>query len=237
MVNDGMTIISNGMFVTGGMTVYGSAYFQTPGPITYSDRRLKTRIQQLDTPLHKVSKLRGVYFSWIPDEESGLALDDRRHVGLIAQDVQAVLPEVVQEMGALAQGQGQGQGSYLGVNYAEMVPLLLEAIRELDERTSSLSAPLSATMSPPSPLSSPLFLSTPQSKSQSTSLLHTLDSPVSDSALSEHRINTYEPVPLASTCDRDELLRSIQQLKDLLSRLEKENELLLMVTLPIMDDE
>ena len=133
-----MTIISNGLFVTGGMTVYGGAYFQTPAPVTFSDRRLKTRIEQLEKPLSKVSQLRGVYFSWVSDEESGLTLDERRHVGLIAQDVQAVLPEVVHEMSAVTP---HGE-SYLGVNYAEMVPLLLEAIRELDERTSSLRAPV-----------------------------------------------------------------------------------------------
>jgi hypothetical protein len=60
---------------------------------------LKTNIQQLEEPLYKVSKLRGVYFSWIKEQESGIYFDDRRHVGLMAQDVQAVLPEVVQELG------------------------------------------------------------------------------------------------------------------------------------------
>ena len=151
-----MTIISNGLFVTGGMTVYGGAYFQTPGPVTFSDRRLKTRIEQLERPLSKVSQLRGVYFSWVSDEESGLTLDERRHVGLIAQDVQAVLPEVVHEMSEVT----PGRASYLGVNYAEMVPLLLEAIRELDERTSSLRArPSSASSSPRTSLASELPLS------------------------------------------------------------------------------
>jgi hypothetical protein len=61
--------------------------------------RLKTNIQQLEEPLHKVSKLRGVYFKWNNEQESGLHFDDHRHVGLMAQDVQAVLPEVVQELG------------------------------------------------------------------------------------------------------------------------------------------
>ena len=75
--------------------------------------------------------------------------DGRRHVGLLAQDVLRALPEAVTAMGspwrrsvpAQGQGQGQGQGDgsdfseYLGVSYADVVPLLLEAVKELEVRT------------------------------------------------------------------------------------------------------
>ena len=198
-----MTIISNGLFVTGGMTVYGGAYFQTPAPVTFSDRRLKTRIEQLEKPLSKVSQLRGVYFSWVSDEESGMTLDERRHVGLIAQDVQAVLPEVVHEMSAVTP---HGE-SYLGVNYAEMVPLLLEAIRELDERTSSPQIP-------------GLHLTTRvnQREKSSDSRNH------SDKSLYLASLRTQS----APQCDRNELLQAINQLEALLGSVEAETERLLL---------
>ena len=82
----------------------------------------------------------GVYFSWKQDKEtetSGLIFDTKRHVGVIAQDVQKVLPEIVHELSSSS----TSSKKYLGVNYVEMVPLLLEAIRELDIRTSSMIIP------------------------------------------------------------------------------------------------
>ena len=50
-------------------------------------------------------------------------------IGVLAQDVQKVLPEIVDEI--------EG-GKYLGVDYPALIPLLIEAIRELDDRTSLL---------------------------------------------------------------------------------------------------
>ena len=57
-------------------------------------------------------------------------------MGLIAQNVRDILPEVVHNI----------EGSeYLGVNYVEMIPLLVEAIRELDERTKSASIDITSS--------------------------------------------------------------------------------------------
>jgi hypothetical protein len=127
----GMTIHHGGLQVTGGLTVYGGVYVQDTGiistaGITTSDQRLKTDIIPLPSPLSKVSKLRGVYFSWIKDGPDDLKFDDRRHVGVLAQDVQEVLPDAVDEIHG---------GKYLGVDYPALIPLLIEAIKELNERT------------------------------------------------------------------------------------------------------
>jgi hypothetical protein len=128
VVTGGMSIDEGGLIVTGGMTVYGNTWYQY-NPTVASDARLKTDIEPLEDSLAKVSKLRGVYYSWIQDEASGLTFDTDRHVGVLAQDVQAVLPEIV----ASAYG-----GRYLGVKYPELIPLLVEAIRELDARTQNV---------------------------------------------------------------------------------------------------
>ena len=68
-------------------------------------------------PLDKLSKLQGVYFDW--DEEHGGAHD----VGMIAEEVGAVLPEIVQyeENGVDA----------IGMDYSKMTPLLVEAVNAL----------------------------------------------------------------------------------------------------------
>ena len=50
-------------------------------------------------------------------------LDNRRHIGFLAQDVQKVVPEAVSEM---------HRDRYLGVDYAALVPVLVGALQELD---------------------------------------------------------------------------------------------------------
>jgi hypothetical protein len=127
-ITGGMTI-SGGIWVEGGITVNTDGITSTPG-VTTSDQRLKTDIIPLPSPLSKVSKLRGVYFSWVKDEPNGLKFDDKRHIGVLAQDVQSVLPETVDEIAG---------GKYLGVDYPALIPLLIEAIKELNTRTSTMS--------------------------------------------------------------------------------------------------
>ena len=94
-----------------------------------SDLRLIKQIQPLSNSLAKINKLRGVYFSWKVDEISDLSADEGRHIGVIAQDVQQVLPEVVSEING---------GKYLGVDYTALIPVLLESIRELDIKNKAL---------------------------------------------------------------------------------------------------
>jgi len=58
-----------------------------------------------------------------------MKFDERRHVGLFAQDVQAVLPEAVSPI---------LNGDYLGVNYSDLVPVIVEALKELETKISNL---------------------------------------------------------------------------------------------------
>ncbi len=92
---------------------------------TRSDKRLKERIVLIDNALDKVSKLKGVTYTL---KETG-----ERKTGLIAQDVEAVLPEAVFET----------PNKYLGedakhVYYGETVGLLVEAIKELKAEVDEL---------------------------------------------------------------------------------------------------
>jgi len=124
IVAGGVSVSSGGVFVTGGMTVYGDIKVSTTISTIPSDRRLKTNLAPIVGALHKVSRLNGVYFNWITNEPSGLSYDRDRHIGLIAQEVQAVIPEAVSPV---------EEGKYLGVDYVSMIPVVIEAIRELDE--------------------------------------------------------------------------------------------------------
>lgn len=90
--------------------------------VATSDRRLKTNLMPIQHALKKVSKLNGVYFHWIQDEMYGMAFDQNRHVGIIAQELEQVLPEAVFK-----------SNDFLTVDYQAIVPLLIEAIHELEE--------------------------------------------------------------------------------------------------------
>jgi hypothetical protein len=98
-------------------TLSGGGNFTVNGNVTaFSDERLKSNIKTIDNALEKVSKLRGVSFD--KDGEKG--------IGVIAQEVQKVLPEVVLE------------GEYLSVAYGNIVGLLIEAIKEQQEQIEDL---------------------------------------------------------------------------------------------------
>merc|ERR1711907_225840 len=118
--------------ITGGVTVHGNLYadaLYNPTLVADSDRRLKTNVEPLLNPLEKISKLQGVYFSWRHEGEyEEYNYDDKRHVGLIAQNVQDVLPEVIESI---------HDDKHLAIRQLELIPLLVEGIRELDNRTNT----------------------------------------------------------------------------------------------------
>jgi hypothetical protein len=95
-------------FYAGGAgTNYGAA----------SSRRWKSNIALIDTPLEKLANVRGVYFDW--DAEHG----GHRDVGMIAEEVGKVLPEVVQYE--------QNGVDASGMDYSKLTPLLVEAVKAL----------------------------------------------------------------------------------------------------------
>jgi len=91
-----------------------------------SDERLKDNIEVIPDALNKISKLRGVSFDWNNKQD----VHEGHDIGVIAQDVQAVLPELVQER---ADG-------YLAVKYEKIVALLIEGIKELKDENKELRA-------------------------------------------------------------------------------------------------
>ena len=83
-----------------------------------SDRKLKENIQVVPNALDKVEALNGVTFDW--------KRDGTPSAGVIAQEVQEVLPEAVKEVTPL-----KGGDSHLSVNYHALTSILIEAIKEL----------------------------------------------------------------------------------------------------------
>lgn len=100
-----------------------SGNFTARGNVTaYSDLRLKSNVKTIDGALEKVKKLRGVEF-----DKAG-----RHEIGVIAQEVQHIIPEVVLE--------GTDDMKILSVAYGNLVGLLIEAIKEQQTQIDELKA-------------------------------------------------------------------------------------------------
>jgi hypothetical protein len=97
-----------------------------------SDERLKNITGKIENALDKVGQLRAAKFTWKADT------DNKPQVGLIAQDVQAVLPEVVNSSAYIMDDDTE----YLGINYDQVVPLLVASIQELKAEVDALKARL-----------------------------------------------------------------------------------------------
>ena len=106
----------------------------------YSDRRLKTVKHTINNALAKVDKLSGVIYTQNTLAETFGYNDYNDQVGVIAQEVQAVLPEAVKiaPFDMAEDGSSKSGENYLTVQYEKIVPLLIEAIKELNQTVVSL---------------------------------------------------------------------------------------------------
>lgn len=111
----GIDASGNGRFI-GDVVAYSS-----------SDARLKENLEVIPNALDKVSSLTGYTFDWNDKQTAYEA--GKRDVGIVAQDVEAVLPEVVVD---------REETGYKAVNYEKLVPLLIEAIKELKAEVETL---------------------------------------------------------------------------------------------------
>tara|TARA_Y100001937_G_C7091116_1_gene317797 strand:- start:130 stop:1344 length:1215 start_codon:yes stop_codon:yes gene_type:complete len=96
-----------------------------------SDIRLKENINPIQDALFKVRQLQGIEFDWKEldeDEKKKIHSHEGHDVGVIAQEVEKVLPEVVQKR----------ENGYKAVKYEKMIPLLIESIKEQQEQIEEL---------------------------------------------------------------------------------------------------
>ena len=114
------------------LTVDSSGNLTASGNVTaYSDERLKKDIVTIDNSIDKIKAMRGVYYKEIET--------DRLRTGVIAQEVEKVLPEVVMDVEETNPETGETT-STKSVDYGNMVGLLIEAIKEQQDEIERLRA-------------------------------------------------------------------------------------------------
>lgn len=119
--------LSGGLTISTGNLALSSGNLSVTGTITasgditaFSDARIKTNVETINEAVYKVTQLRGVQYV--------SRLDMREHIGVIAQEVERVVPEVV-----LTHENGSKS-----VAYGNLVGLLIEAIKDLNKRVVEL---------------------------------------------------------------------------------------------------
>jgi len=115
-ISDGNMSFQGNLSVNGNITASGTV-------TATSDERLKENIEVIPNALEKVSKIRGVTFTRNDQEDK-----EKKHVGVIAQEVEKALPEVVME----------GSDGIKSVAYGNLVGLLIEAIKEQQKQINEL---------------------------------------------------------------------------------------------------
>jgi len=97
--------------------------------VTKSDIRLKTNIVKLENVLEKLDQINGVSFDWNDVYKSLGNVEDVTQIGVIAQDVEKVFPELVTT---------RGEAGYKSVSYNQLTAVLLEAVKELKDQNEDL---------------------------------------------------------------------------------------------------
>ena len=132
----------NDPYFTFGQTTLNTSYrmyvngsFAATADVTAyaSDERLKTNIVKIDSAVEKIKQLRGVTFDWIDDvEEKGFEPSAKHETGVIAQEVQKVIPDAVVP--------APFDPEYWTVKHEKIIPVLIEAIKEQQEQIDKLTS-------------------------------------------------------------------------------------------------
>jgi len=125
---------------------YGNGAVAATSFTNVSDKRLKDFQGSPENCLDKLSTLSGYYYTWKENSQELRANGPSVNLGLSAQEVQQVFPEVISEnlhheiAGENPETLNEQLGTTLSVDYGKLVPALIEAIKELKVKVENLEA-------------------------------------------------------------------------------------------------
>jgi len=108
--------------------VYVNSVSDWVSNLWYSDKRFKKDIEPINSALSDVLKLKPVKFNWKANEFPNKHFDNKRHIGLIAQEVEEVYPEIV----------NTNDEGFKSIDYSKLAPVLIKAVQELNSKIEQL---------------------------------------------------------------------------------------------------
>ena len=108
------------------MTLNYDGNLSIDGSLSSSDLTLKDNVVTISNALDTINGLRGVTFNW--NEDSGKSIETKQY-GMIAQEVEELLPELVRDY---------GDGKKKQLNYTQLIPVLVESIKELSQKIDNI---------------------------------------------------------------------------------------------------
>ena len=111
-------------------TIKASVSITAPNMTGVSDMRFKKNIKPVDNALKKIMQLNGIYFNWRSEEFEQFENNTKQNVGFLAQEVEKVIPQVVHT--------DDTEEAYKSVDYASMVSVLVEAMKEQQQQIEAL---------------------------------------------------------------------------------------------------
>lgn len=127
-----------GGWFTADLGVEGTGY-ALGGWINASDKRLKSNITAISSPLDQLLGLEGKHYTIsynLKNQDGHVTKTQRQEYGLIAQDVEMIFPEMVVEK-AILKNTGDDT-MYKSINYTQLIPVLVEAVKELKQEVDDL---------------------------------------------------------------------------------------------------
>jgi len=124
----------------------GNSFFSGDVTAYASDARLKENIRPIKNALSRIKNINGIFYDWKDTvSELGFTPSSKSDVGVLAQEVQSVLPEVVKPAPFdYVSGISKSGENYLTVQYEKIVPLLIEAIKEQQTQIEELKTIINA---------------------------------------------------------------------------------------------
>lgn len=134
-----LRIASNGNIgigtATASYTLHVNGRLKSTGINETSDARLKKDVSNINNPLEKILAMRGVTYNWRRDEFPDMKFDEGLQYGLIAQELEEVIPELV-----LTDAEG-----WKSIEYSHLVPVLIEALKQQNKQIEELTSKLTET--------------------------------------------------------------------------------------------
>lgn len=124
MMIDSAGRVAIGTTTSSSYTLLVNGKMKTTGVNETSDERMKTGITTITDAIEKVLHLRGAEFFWRTADYPQYNFDNTKQIGLIAQEVEKVLPEVVQT----------DDKGYKAVDYTKIIALLIEGMKEQEKK-------------------------------------------------------------------------------------------------------